>query len=613
MTRKAVWVCIPYMLGLFYAVTLTYFTDNSPKDFLAALLITPFVIIIGIKIINTKAKLILVLLSFLIGFWCYNLYVINVAKPLEKLSGQTIRFNGKITEMSETKGDRAMYIFQGKTGNRKITVQYFGEELVGDYGDKITADITLSEIIDKYTFPAKKYYNSKNILLRADTIENVRIDNSDFSLLRELMQFRQKLIKQFKYVLDGDELGICIALLLGDTSLIDEDVTVNFHQAGISHVTSVSGFHLVLVTGILVFFFKKIRLNRKVSFGLTVTILCVFSALTGFPIAMIRSLIMCIIWLSAEMFKRQSDLLNSLCIAVIFMTVTTPYVFTNTSFLLSITGVFAIGVVAPYLTQNLKGFIKPFAFMGVISIVIMPVTMLFFDYASLSSPIANVLITPLLSFACILLAISGFICLFGFFAYPLIFLAGLSCKLSMFLLSILNHIPMLPIGNDNYKYTMILFIGFILIICAYNLSIRNCAKGIFACTAGFLLVIFVFSLSDNQLKVKTFGKTTVISKGSYADIIDGGGNLDYKSVLQYLSENNITKINTLYFVKNEQYLYGKYRNTDYKKIIVRKEAFIGNLKGDIIYINNGYIIRYNDYEIELSDEKDEPFKLKYRG
>ncbi|MDR0917629.1 MAG: ComEC/Rec2 family competence protein [Oscillospiraceae bacterium] len=616
MTRKAVWFGVPYVLGLFFAVTLSYFTVEFPRDLLSPLIITPFLIFIGVKVVNTPKKLIVVLAAFVIGFWCYNIYYLTSVKPIENLDKQTVSFSGRIAEIGGTKEDQSSYVFEGRVGdlggreNFPITLNYYGSSLICDYNDKITADVTLEKIVDKYTFPAKKYYNSKNTYFEITKLENLKIQHPQFSFKRDLMHFREKLIKQFKYVLDGEELGICVALIFGDTALIDEETETILQKSGISHVTSVSGFHLVLITGILVYFFKFLRVNRKVSFFLIVAILMMFAMVTTFPVAMIRSLIMCIIWLSAELFLRQADLLNSLCLAVIFMTITTPYLFTNVSFLLSITGVFGIGVVAPYLSKNINKYLKPFVFMTVVAVAILPVSLLFFDFTSLISPIANVIFVPFLSFACILLALSGFCCVLTLFAYPLIWIAGLCCKIVIWGLNILNMVPTLPLGNDNYKYVMLLLVGFIIVIFCYKPSVKNLSLLICSCFVAFLGIIGIINVSNNELKVKTFGTATIISKGKNADIIDKGDRFDYKSVLQYLNENNITQINAVYLLKNEQYLYAKYYNLDYKYMFVRNDAFIGNLK-NVDYIGSGMILRYKNYQVELCDNSEEAFILNY--
>ena len=69
--------------------------------------------------------------------------------------------------------------------------------------------------------------------------------------------------------------------------------------------------------------------------------------------SVIRAFIMITLTGSSVLFYRRSDVLNSLCIAVIIITLPSPFVIRDASFLLSVSGAFGIGVFAQYMTKGM--------------------------------------------------------------------------------------------------------------------------------------------------------------------------------------------------------------------------------------------------------------------
>lgn len=611
MTRKAVWFCGGYLLGIFYAAI--RFTNLT-----AALIVTAFTIFFTVFIaFKFGYKNLLVCgIALIIGFSIYENYTLKTYQPLIEMSGQTVHFEGEISEISDNDCDTSGYILKGNINGEKANISYYGQGINGGFGDKIIADFTVTEIENKYTFPAKDYYKSKDVFLQTSKLENLSVIPVKFSLKKSIYNFRENLMLKFQTILGGNEIGIINALVLGDKTQINEDTQLSFRNSGISHVTSVSGFHMSLITGIVFWVCSALGLNSKKAFPVTEIILFMYAMLTGFSISVIRAFIMITLCQLAVLIRRENDILSSLSIAIVFMTFNSPYLIANPSFLLSITGVYAVGSVAPYCVRKLYGenknlftkITKPFVFAAVIAITILPVTMLFFDTTSVSSPIANVIIVPILSLACILAAITAMIFFFGLFAYPLVLLAGLLCKIALFMLNFINVIGTIPVKKE-YIFFCIAAAGFLLII--YSAK-QDLFVNAFLCCLIFYTLFFNFAkIGSSNITTENFGGTWVISQNGRADIIDGGSRFDHNSVEVYLQKNNLI-VNRYILLGAEQYLYKIYGEKIYV-LIDGKDRYTDNLAG-IQQCGKGSVFYGDNYEIILEENNDDkkPFILSLR-
>ena len=88
-------------------------------------------------------------------------------------------------------------------------------------------------------------------------------------------------------------------------------------------MTAVSGAHITIFIAVLCELFgkRRRRLTSIVSFAAVLLMMAMF----GFSASVVRSGIMLMITQSAPLFCRRTDVLNSLCAALLLMTVLTPF------------------------------------------------------------------------------------------------------------------------------------------------------------------------------------------------------------------------------------------------------------------------------------------------
>ena len=129
-----------------------------------------------------------------------------------------------------------------------------------------------------------------------------------------------------------DTAGFALALLLGDTSLIDYETDTSFKISGIRHIVAVSGLHISILFSLI----QTLTGRRKwLTALLGLPALFLFAAIAGFTPSVTRACIMHGLMLVALLFEREYDPPTALALAVLTMLLLNPYSITSVSLQLS--------------------------------------------------------------------------------------------------------------------------------------------------------------------------------------------------------------------------------------------------------------------------------------
>jgi len=142
-----------------------------------------------------------------------------------------------------------------------------------------------------------------------------------------------------------DELGIAEALLIGYTNDLDKDLVQAYSNTGVVHIIAISGMHLGLIYGLLIWIFARLPYLKKSKLLQCIFILgClwVFSLLTGGSASVIRSAVMFTFITIGTMFFKQASIYNSLAASAFVMLCYNPYYLWDVGFQLSYLAVMGI-------------------------------------------------------------------------------------------------------------------------------------------------------------------------------------------------------------------------------------------------------------------------------
>ena len=129
--------------------------------------------------------------------------------------------------------------------------------------------------------------------------------------------------------------GLLLALICGAREYTEEQTSLAFKNAGLSHILALSGMHLSLISGIAVFLGDRLK-NIKLTLILRFIILILFVWFTGFSPSLCRAFICNLLLLIAVISDVKSpDMFNILCVSFLLQAVLFPADIMNTGFILS--------------------------------------------------------------------------------------------------------------------------------------------------------------------------------------------------------------------------------------------------------------------------------------
>ena len=318
--------------------------------------------------------------GLLLGLVSMTVYQTWYAGSLQALAGSGIRAQCRIISVNYSNdrwsAGRALCVLDGKPALIDITC-----DSVLDVGDTIDGELLLDTAEQGiFTF-------SDGVVLSGEVTE-LHSRSSDFSLLYHLGNLRSKAAERFDRI-GGDEAELCKGLVLGIKDGFSYELRRDILQSGVSYMTAVSGAHITIFIAVLCELFgkRRRRLTSIVSFAAVLLMMAMF----GFSASVVRSGIMLMITQSAPLFCRRTDVLNSLCAAL----------------LMSALGVFGAAVAGPAL-NSIRRFgwerfavaakLKEAATVSLCAMVcVLPVSVSAFGGFSLAEIPASVALTPFFS------------------------------------------------------------------------------------------------------------------------------------------------------------------------------------------------------------------------
>jgi competence protein ComEC len=148
---------------------------------------------------------------------------------------------------------------------------------------------------------------------------------------------------------DSIALGVATALILGDKSLLQEDIRQDYALTGASHVLAVSGLHCGIIAGLLLYLLQFIRRQslaiRLIKVMMALLGLWLFALVTGLaPSVMRASIMFSFLLVGRLLLYRSVNLYNIIALSALLMMLHDPMIVFNISFQLSYSAL--IGIIA---------------------------------------------------------------------------------------------------------------------------------------------------------------------------------------------------------------------------------------------------------------------------
>ncbi|MBL4708528.1 MAG: ComEC family competence protein [Flavobacteriales bacterium] len=219
--------------------------------------------------------------------------------------------------------------------------------------DMIAALSKLREIEsakNPFQFDYKNYLSNKNVYY-VFYEGNFAIDSSGISIYKLGSQLREYVEKIYRSPnLGREELGVLVALTLGDKSQIDIGNKKAFAGAGAMHLLAVSGLHVGIVFLLFNTLLQKLPNTRAfiVFRGvLLVGIVWGFALVTGFSPSVQRAGWMFSFVILAPLFRRNINVINSISLSAFILMLINPSALFEVGFQLSYSAVLGIVLIHP--------------------------------------------------------------------------------------------------------------------------------------------------------------------------------------------------------------------------------------------------------------------------
>lgn len=338
------------------------------------------------------------------------------------------------------------------------------------------------------------------------------------------------------------------AMLFGGYNGIKPELLEAFTTTGIVHILSVSGSHITLMAGTAATIGRILHLPPKITSCLSALTILLYGLLAGAVMPVVRSVIMGILTLLALTLERERDAQHILTITAFCILLYQPLSFFDISFQLSFGATAGLLYIAPIIREKLRLFLHHFV-ADTLSITIaaqlsvLPLLAWYFNTVSLSSLLANLIVTPIVELLIVLGLTAGLMTVFipvvGQFVFIIASLGlGLVYELSRFIASLPGSKIYIPVMS---WYIIIPYYAFLIFLCTSTKQrdallkyltpllsgktkpYTGCFAAIIISVAGFYL-LSPSPLQVHFIDVGQGDSILVITPHKRAFMIDTGGN-----------------------------------------------------------------------------------------
>ncbi len=313
-----------------------------------------------------------------------------------------------------------------------------------DYGDAVSLSGRLTTPTNRGAIPWRAILQRQGIAQEMRFPRVVNLGPTSTGWLGWIVPLRTHLEANIDSWLPEPEAALLIAILLGARSATLGGLAPALVATGLIHIIAISGIKVAMVAGTVHQLAGLLR-RRLATLVLSLSALLMYVLLTGATASGVRSAVMWGLVFVAVYLGRGTVALVSLAFAAAVMVAIEPSLPWDIGFQLSTIGTFSIVALTPYLIARLRWVPSPareaLAVTMAAQVGTLPIVAAGFHVVSLSGPLANAVVLPLLP---ILIALGAVLGIWGAATPWLAALADLSYDLLHGLIQFSNWLASLP-------------------------------------------------------------------------------------------------------------------------------------------------------------------------
>ena len=361
-----------------------------------------------LKIILQSNKTYYLLLFFAILLTIYNTKIItyksNFSGKENKITGLIEKIQIKEESISisiKTKYEKLeayMYLKDSNTKNKIKNGYKLGDVIQLDGKMEMPQNNT-----NFNSFNYKQYLYNKDefYIFKATNIKKVKSNKNLFYKIKNYINNKINSINDTK--------GYLKAFILGDNKDINKNIYEAYQSIGISHLFAISGMHVGLLTTILIYILKKLKINNIFKYIIIYIFLYLYIFLTGFSPSVLRVSIFFILASINKLFNFNIKPVNILLLTISIILINNSFIIYNIGFLYSSIISLYLILFNGLINKKQRYFSKLFVTSSIAFLSSIPITL--YNYYSLNylTIIYNLIFVPLISIIIFPLALLTFI------------------------------------------------------------------------------------------------------------------------------------------------------------------------------------------------------------
>ena len=543
---------------------------------LIRLLLCPAAAILGLLTgLRKHVPVCLVCLGLAVGLLWFQGYTLIFRAPSEALAGQSTNFTATVTDWPR----------ETSTGSVGVEVRLHlsdapDPKVLLYTDDPAAADLRPGDWISGYARfqradtvrgEAVTYYEARGLYLRGSVTGTLTTLRPVTPPVTTWPAYISHALKQSVAAIFPDDVtGLMTALLTGDKDLLSDGDYAALRRAGAAHIVAVSGLHLSFFAEFLSLFFRR---HSKSGAALTILLVFLFAAVTGFTPSVMRAAFMVSMTLLAPLTGREEDRPTTLSAILFALLLQNPYASLSVSLQLSFASVAGIHLVSgplyramtrplsdggPLLRVLGRRLYRFFAANLTVTLGALlfttPLTAYYFNSVALIAPVTNLLILWAVSAAFspgLLLTLLG-VALPGVSAVPA-FPVTLLARYILTMTRALASLPFASVTLDSLYLRGWLVLVYAVLLLMFLRRYRRpvlpvCACALTLCAALLLtrLSLLSYPLTITVLDVGQ-GQSILLCSGGRTALIDCGGSDGNAgdTAADYLQSLGITRLDLL--------------------------------------------------------------------
>src|SRR5439155_20596363 len=128
-----------------------------------------------------------------------------------------------------------------------------------------------------------------------------------------------------KFIPGNKECGLAEALLIGYRQDLDKDLVQSYTNTGVVHIIAISGMHLALIYGMLLFITRPLKKIKPARVLVIIITLWFFSLMAGAQASVVRSALMFTCIALGDLLSRKPSAFNSLAFSAFILLCYDPF------------------------------------------------------------------------------------------------------------------------------------------------------------------------------------------------------------------------------------------------------------------------------------------------